>query len=148
MGECLGYLGGQDCGHHLQHQHGGTGVLQGQRLLAQFGRCRVAPALHAVTAQRVHGLRCQPQVGTDGNTTLHQETHGLGRPAATFEFDHVGTRLQQGSGALQRLLTRLLVAAERQVTHHPGGALGAAQAPGHTFGVVTHGLQAHTHGAV
>jgi len=84
--------------NHLQHQHGGTGVLQFQRVLAQCLRRLVAPALHAVAAQRVHGLRRQAQVRAHGNAALDQKTHRGRRPAAAFQLDHVRAGLHQHGG--------------------------------------------------
>ena len=112
-------------------------------LLAQQRGGFVSPALHPVAAQRVHGLRRQPQVGADRNAALNQKAYGLGGPAAAFELDHVRTRLHQHAGASQGLLARLLVGAEGQVADQPGNGMRAAQAVGYAFGVVPHGLQRH-----
>jgi hypothetical protein len=147
MRELLRERGRQRRGHHLQHHHGGAGVLQLARVARHRGSGFVALALHAVAAQRVHGLRRQAQVGADGNAALDQEAHGLGRPAAAFELDHVGAGLHQHGGAAQRLLFRFVVTAEGQVANQPGRGLRAAQAVGHALGVVAHGLQRHADGA-
>ena len=139
--------GGHGGRHHFKHQHGGACVLQLVRLPAQQRGGVVATALHAVAAQRVHGLRCQPQVGADRNPALDQKAHGLGGPTAAFELDHVRTGLHQHAGAAQGLFAGLLVGAEGQVADQPGHSLRAAQAVGHAFGVVPHGFQRHAHRA-
>ena len=113
------------------------------------GLCRnIPPALHAVAAQCVHGLRRQAQMGADRNAALHQKTHHLGRPAAAFEFDHMGTCLHQHGSTADRLFLRFLVSAEGQIPDQPGRGLGAVQAAGHDFGVVAHVFQCDTDGAV
>ena len=142
-----GQAAGQNGWHHFQHQHVGPGVLQGHGLSVYLcGSLRLAP-LHAVAAQGVHGLRGQPQMGAHGYAALDQKMHGLGGPATAFQLDHVGTGLHQHQGAAQGLFARLVVAAKGQVANHPSRALHSAQPAHHAFGVVAHGLQAHTGGA-
>jgi hypothetical protein len=143
----LGEGGGQGGGHHFQHQHVGPGVLQGHGLSVQLGRSLWLASLHAVAAQGVHGLRSQPQMGAHRDAALDQKMHGLGGPATAFQLDHVGTGLHQHHGAAQGLFARLVISAKGQVANHPSRALHPAQPAHHAFGVVAHGLQAHTGGA-
>ena len=104
MRQGLRQAGRQGGRHHLQHEHGRPGVLQGVCVTFERGGGFIRLALHPVTAQRVNGLRRQAQVGAHGNAALHQEMHHLGGPAATFELDHVRARLHQRDSAAQGLL--------------------------------------------
>ena len=144
----LRQFGGQSSWHHFQHQHAGAGLLQGQGIFVQLGGSGRLAALHPVAAQGVHGLRREAQMRTHRNAALHQEMHGVGRPIAAFKFHHVGPGLHQHHGAAQRLFGGLVVGAKGQVANHPSGALDAAQTAHHAFGVVAHGFQTDTRGAV
>ena len=94
-------------GHQLDHQHRGAGLGQLARVAQQRRRAVFVAALDAVAAQRMHRLRRQPEVGAHRDAALDEEAHRLGRPAATFELDHLRAGLHQRGRAAQRLLGRV-----------------------------------------
>ena len=87
-------------------------------------------------------------MGADRNAALDQKANGLGRPAAAFKLDHLGTCLHQNDSVAQGLLFGLVVAAKRQIADQPCRTLRSTQSVGHAFGVVAHGFQANADGAV
>ena len=115
--------------HHLQHQHGGTGILQGGLvLLHPVGGWSPRPC-NPVTAQGMHGLWCQPKMGTQ----VCRVPRGSAPPrwsSPAFELDHVGTGLHEHTGAAGWPAFDP-GSRRREVANEPGGAFarGANRGP-------------------
>ena len=77
-------------GAHMVKLEGGGWTTETVRFLVERGipvcaHLGLTPqTVHAVTAQRVHGLRRQPQVAAHGDAAFDQKAYCLGRPAAAF----------------------------------------------------------------
>ena len=73
-----------------------------------------------------------------GNTVVDQTAHGIGKPRAAFEFNHVRACLHEFDRIVQRILGRA-IRAKRHIRHHPRARSWArVQATQNRFGVIHH----------
>ena len=113
---------GADLARHRFHHHGeaaGGGNRQG--VANQLLRCCCRPALHAITAGQVLGLRLQTDVAHHRNAGRHDGGDGSGTFHAALQLHRRATSfLDQAHGVGDRIRHVDLVGAERQVADHEG----------------------------
>ena len=92
-------------------------------------------ALNAITTQRMHRLRRQPEVATNRNTARGQKVYGLGHTFTAFEFDHLRAGRHQLGGIGKRLRRAGLIGSPRHVADNKSALRSARNTGGVIDGV-------------
>ena len=92
-------------------------------------------ALHAITAQRMHRLRRQPEVTANRNAARGQKVYGLGHALATLELDHLRAGRHQLGGIGKRLRRTGLIGSPRHIADNKSALRSACNTGGVIDGV-------------
>jgi len=129
--------------NHLENNHCGARLLDGQRIVEQALRVTSGFSLDAIPPQLARRLRRQADVSDDGYASSSDRADDVGHLAPTFELHSIHPGLLEEATSVANCLSRVtLVGHEGQVADE----VGVLSAASHGLAVMDHLVHRDGHG--